>query len=517
MVDIKNNINEVNTKDRILFWIDVSLIQFGIAKILQQKIDSDLYVIYDLGHKLKKSFKNQKLVDFKDEWYFWEHIGKIKDPDIEYLSQIESKYRINLWSLALSERNFYKYNPFYRFTRKEILSIFEQECRFFEKVLNKVNPDFLIIKTTDFHRNYLLTEICRAKNIKILMLTSSRLANRSSVTSQSDTIDYVSSDKIDNNIKINSFEELKEFFKKRSKSTMKSIGNAAGMNYPQYKKILPGIKWFTTTVDKEFGKSYDHYGVTRWKGLSHYFSYSLKGRIRKNYIDNNSCKKIDLDKKFIFFPLQVQPERNVDLDAPFYANQIEVVTSIAKAMPVDYNLFVKEHPSMRFRHWREINDYKEILALPNVKLINPSTKPDEFLENCELVITIAGSGGLEAMLYKKPAIVFVDTIYASLPSVHRLTNLEDLPNVIRESLKTEVKLSDVNILLNHLENNSFNFDLPGHYNEILAKFHREGFMISDEIDMDELNLFFEKHKDKYEILTMEHIKKIKIINSFKEK
>ena len=186
-------------------------------------------------------------------------------------------------------------------------------------------------------------------------------------------------------------------------------------------------------------------------------------------------------------------------------------------MPVDYNLFVKEHPSMRFRHWREINDYKEILALPNVKLINPSTKPDEFLENCELVITIAGSGGLEAMLYKKPAIVFVDTIYASLPSVHRLTNLEDLPNVIRESLKTEVKLSDVNILLNHLENNSFNFDLPGHYNEILAKFHREGFMISDEIDMDELNLFFEKHKDKYEILTMEHIKKIKIINSFKEK
>ena len=45
MVDIKNNINEVNTKDRILFWIDVSLIQFGIAKILQQKIDSDLYVI----------------------------------------------------------------------------------------------------------------------------------------------------------------------------------------------------------------------------------------------------------------------------------------------------------------------------------------------------------------------------------------------------------------------------------------------------------------------------------------
>ena len=422
-----------------------------------------------------------------------------------------------MWEIAYTERGFYKYNPFYKFKREEILSIFEQECKFFENVLDEVKPNFLIIKTTDLHRNHLLAEICRSSGIKILMLSASRLGFRSAISSQSDKIDYELDEKSENKIEIHSFDHLKEYLKKYNKFQQAKEIDSGGMNISFPKKINQGLRWMGETFDDEYKQDYVHYGVSRYSAVKEYFSVMLKGKRRKFFIDKHSFYKIISDEKFVFFPLQVQPERNVDIDAPFYANQIEVVTSIAKAMPVDYNLFVKEHPSMRFRHWREINDYKEILALPNVKLINPSTKPDEFLENCELVITIAGSGGLEAMLYKKPAIVFVDTIYASLPSVHRLTNLEDLPNVIRESLKTEVKLSDVNILLNHLENNSFNFDLPGHYNEILAKFHREGFMISDEIDMDELNLFFEKHKDKYEILTMEHIKKIKIINSFKEK
>ena len=505
---MKNNTHEKNMKDRILFWVDVSLIQFGVAKILQEKIDSDFYVIYDLNHHLKKSFMQQNLVNFKKEWYFWDNIGKTKEPNIEYLKQIEKKYKINLWEIAFSERNFYKYNPFYKFNRKEILSIFEQECRFFEKVIDEINPDFLIIKTTDFHRNYLLTEMCRVRNVKILMLFTSRLANRVSIAAQSDKIDLELDEKIDDKIKINSFDELREYFKKRSKSQQKVTTHSGGMNYPQYKKILPGVRWLTKTVDKKFGESYDHYGVTRWKAISHYFSYSIKGRMRKNFIDKNFGKNIDLNKKFIFFPLQIQPERNVDIDAPFYSNQIEVITNIAKALPVNCKLLVKEHPLMRYRHWREIKEYKEIMMLPNVELLHPSISPNEILENCLVVITIAGSGGLEAMLYKKPAIIFTDTIYASLPSVHRLTSLEELPNAIKESLEKEVKLSDVNEFINLLERNSFDFDMPGYYNKILEKFHSGGFMISNKISMKDLDEFIIEDKEMYEMLSVEHIKKI---------
>ena len=65
-------------KNKILFWVDVSLLQFGIAKTLKEKTDANLYVIYDLNHHLKKSFMNQNIVNFEKEWYFWDLVGKIK-------------------------------------------------------------------------------------------------------------------------------------------------------------------------------------------------------------------------------------------------------------------------------------------------------------------------------------------------------------------------------------------------------------------------------------------------------
>ena len=100
------------------------------------------------------------------------------------------------------------------------------------------------------------------------------------------------------------------------------------------------------TLDDEYKQDYVHYGVSRYSAVKVYLSVLLRGKLRKKFIDKHSDYKIISDEKFVFFPLQVQPERNVDIDAPFYANQIEVVTNIAKALPADYKLYVKEHPEL---------------------------------------------------------------------------------------------------------------------------------------------------------------------------
>ncbi|MDC1136657.1 hypothetical protein OAS76_02625 [Nitrosopumilus sp.] len=495
-------------KNKILFWVDVSLLQFGIAKTLKEKTDANLYVIYDLNHHLKKSFMNQNIVNFEKEWYFWDHVGKIKKPNVEYLKKIEEEYKINLWEIAYSERIFYKYNPFYKFNEEEILSIFEQECRLYENVLNEVKPDFLVIKTTDLHRNHLLTEMCRAKGVKILMLFGSRLAYRASISSQSDVIDYDLDEKKENRVKIESPEDLEKYMK--SHNRFKQTGNvqSGGMNTPLYKKIIPSITWLTKTFDSKWQEGYDHYGVTRLNAISHYLTYSLKGRLRKRFIDKKFEKNIKTEEKFLFFPLHVQPERNVDIVAPFYANQVEVITNIAKALPADYKLYVKEHYNMFLRHWRETSQYKKIMELPNVKLIHPSVNPKILLEKCAMVITITGTAGFEAALYKKPCIVFADVIYSSLPSVHRLKSLEELPMAIKESLQKEVKLSDVNEFINVLDRNSFEFDIFEYYSKVAKKFHSGGFMISDKISMNYLDSFIEEDREMYEMLADEHIKKI---------
>ena len=60
------------------------------------------------------------------------------------------------------------------------------------------------------------------------------------------------------------------------------------------------------------------------------------------------------------------------------------------------------------------------------------------------VITIAGTGGMEAAFYAKPSIVFIETSYSNqLPSVYKLKNLEELPSAINQSLQKKVMESDV--------------------------------------------------------------------------
>ena len=53
------------------------------------------------------------------------------------------------------------------------------------------------------------------------------------------------------------------------------------------------------------------------------------------------------------------------IDAPFYTNQIEIIRSVVKSLPVGYSLYVKENPGQVSREWRDINEYKEIMNIPN--------------------------------------------------------------------------------------------------------------------------------------------------------
>ena len=56
---------------KILVWIDRSLVNFVLAKYLQENIECELYSIYDVIEKPKEYFEKQKLVKFGNEKNFW--------------------------------------------------------------------------------------------------------------------------------------------------------------------------------------------------------------------------------------------------------------------------------------------------------------------------------------------------------------------------------------------------------------------------------------------------------------
>ena len=96
---------------------------------------------------------------------------------------------MDLWKIAYSDEMLYGYNRFYKFKEKEILKIFEIECRFFEKILDEIKPKFFLIRITDTSTMQILYELCIAKGIKPLVIFPSRLGNKFFISENCDSLD----------------------------------------------------------------------------------------------------------------------------------------------------------------------------------------------------------------------------------------------------------------------------------------------------------------------------------------
>ena len=99
---------------------------------MQEKLDAEYSAIIDCTNKPKTFFENQKIVDFKNIWFYHDQFKNLRnEPDLIYLRNFEKKYKINLSKLVFNERLFMDFNEFYKFSENEILSILENECKFF--------------------------------------------------------------------------------------------------------------------------------------------------------------------------------------------------------------------------------------------------------------------------------------------------------------------------------------------------------------------------------------------------
>ena len=156
-----------------------------------------------------------------------------------------------------------------------------------------------------------------------------------------------------------------------------------------------------------------------------------------------------VSSEYVYYPMAVDMERNVLIDAPFFTNQIEMIRMIAKSLPINFQLIVKENPSQVTRDWRSISDYKQIMDIPNVILVHPDVSGIELIKNSSLVISLAGSSPLEATFHKKPSIVFGNVIYTLIPNIVKInaSNVDkdfllDLKSKLEETISLIDKLKD---------------------------------------------------------------------------
>jgi hypothetical protein len=141
----------------------------------------------------------------------------------------------------------------------------------------------------------------------------------------------------------------------------------------------------------------------------------------------------DWQARFAYYALHIEPEIAMLLYAPYYTNQIELIRATAHALPIEMLLYVKEHPGMVGYRTRAF--YKELLKIPNVRLISPYVSGNRLAQHAQLSVTITSTSGWESLILKKPVITFGDVYYNDIPGVKRCTGFEELPYLIQEQLE----------------------------------------------------------------------------------
>ncbi len=260
-------------------------------------------------------------------------------------------------------------------------------------------------------------------------------------------------------------------------------------------------------------KIYTTYGRTKFKTLRLSIKIAIEKRKIKKFVKHHSIYNIEKSTPFVYFPLHSEPEKALLIDSPYYLNQIELINQIAKSLPVGFKLLVKDHPETKI-HGRSVSFYKNITNLPNVKLINPFVSRDKILSQSSLVITIAGTAGLEAFFFEKPVIVLSNTDYSHLSSVYRLKSLEDLPQTIRSCLKSTVSISELKEYANNIYQNSFVYNPMTIKSDVIDRFFVKGLeLIPIGTSNQEMKSFFQDNKSIFNKLASEYLKKIKLCKS----
>ena len=168
--------------------------------------------------------------------------------------------------------------------------------------------------------------------------------------------------------------------------------------------------------------------------LGNYQSKQLYG----NYIFGN----YDAKQRYLYFPLVSQPESVTQVRENMWINQLSIIETLAKSVPHNWKVYVKEHPYNPGYRVRPPSFYKEIQSYPNVELLPMDIDSHEIMRNSQMVVVVSGTSGWEAvLLHDKPVIHFAREYYEIAGLSKTCDNLISLSSLINSEYKRIKEIS----------------------------------------------------------------------------
>lgn len=172
-----------------------------------------------------------------------------------------------------------------------------------------------------------------------------------------------------------------------------------------------------------------------WKKLFYFIKYKKL----ENFYNNHSIIP-NLDEKYIYYSIHFEPEASI-IGKTLLESQLTIIKMLAKALPQDWKLYVKEHPHQfmlnnevahyfinNLDFFKNITFYKEIQKIPNTTLVSLEVSSKDLMLNSQAIATLGGTITLESALHNIPAILFnpFESVYGVLDHTLHILSYSDL-------------------------------------------------------------------------------------------
>lgn len=338
----------------------------------------------------------------------------------------------SIYKAMVAERYFYSIN------QHNYMELLIGSLMFWEEIFDEY--DYVIGPGMAFTLHYTayLASIKKFKHSKYLAILTTRNPNGRIVfcnnhidswQSVKNKFCAIKNECLNNSQESISTEFLNEFIQKNTKPEYMNLKyQKPKIRKDQILEIF--MRFYGYYIEGWYKDPYDYYNQTPLFYINKYLKRYIKSKFDNYYFKE---KIIDFDRnneKYIYFPLHFQPEATTLVQAPYYVDQINFIKNVSMSLPVGYKLYVKEHPSSI--GYRESKYYNKIEKIPNVLLISPGVDSIKLIKNSQAVIVLSGTVGWEALLLKKPVIIFGNAFYNDTDLTYQCKHYEDITEIINK-------------------------------------------------------------------------------------
>lgn len=405
----------------LLVWADGSDI---MVKMIQELLDQGFEIPYWVGLSGDRSSLPAMIFhDHYDAWSgkpaFGVSDGCIVPPSTEL---IEKMYKTESLVLTMMNKKFdtlsvdARRNLYYSMLGywASVVDTYKIECIIFPTVPHTVY-------------NYIIYGLAKLRGIKTIMFEDSWVSDRLLTYTDwkegsQDLQAALQKNAGKSFVKEDLSEDICEYYKKQTDPKV----DATPIYMTHWKKKFTGFgklqsKWNVVKATLKDG--------TFFKKLFGYILKQRKMNLQKEY--NPLAQKPRFDEKYVYVPLNFQPERTTSPQGDMYVDQVLMVETLSAALPEGMKIYVKEHPSQwwlrsgtAYSSSRYPGYYRQLASLKNVVLVPIMTSSFELMEKAWAVATVTGTAGWEALLRKKPVLIFGYPWYRDCESVFRIRSVE---------------------------------------------------------------------------------------------